>query len=243
MLSLEQTRNAALLVYAHSNDKERIIRALDIGVYDYVTTPLDASEVLARLYTQIRRKRFSDRLKEVMNDSLKMALVDPLTGLYNRHYMEMQLGTFFTDAVSTKQSFSCIMLDIDRFKSINDTYGHDSGDAVLKQLAARTQMRVRPTDIVARYGGEEVIILMPSTPLPEARSVAERLRESIEIEPFSIHMGKDSLSVTASLGVASYDERDTSPELLVKRADSALYEAKEGGRNKVVVSRPQEAKP
>jgi two-component system cell cycle response regulator len=174
-----------------------------------------------------------------MNDSLKMALIDPLTGLYNRYYMDMELNTLFAEAQSHKQSLSCIMLDIDRFKSINDTYGHDSGDAVLKQLAVRAQMRVRPTDIVARYGGEEFIILMPSISLSEARTVAERLRESIEIEPFSIHMGKDSIVVTVSLGVATYDEQDKTPEMLVKRADEALYEAKEGGRNRVIVSKLQ----
>jgi two-component system cell cycle response regulator len=243
MISLEKTRHAAFLVYGDKTDKDRIIRALDIGVHDYISNPLDPSEVSARLHTQIRRKRFSDRLREVMNDSMKMALVDPLTGLYNRHYMELQLSTLFKDAESGAAHLSCILLDIDRFKSINDTYGHDAGDSVLKQLAVRTQMRVRPTDIVARYGGEEFIILMPSTPFPEARTVAERLRESIEIEPFSIHNGKDSIRVTASLGIASYNTIDKTPELLIKRADSALYEAKESGRNRVVAANPQETKP
>jgi len=171
---------------------------------------------------------------------LEHATLDALTGLNNRHQFGVRLHSEASNAKRQKSSLCCIMTDIDFFKSVNDTYGHAVGDCVLKTVAKTIIKELREYDIPSRYGGEEFTILLPNTSLEEAALVAERLRAAIEkkkinIEDYRIE-GVSSISVTISIGVALYSNSMKEPEELYRKADGALYQAKEGGRNRVVVA-------
>jgi two-component system cell cycle response regulator len=210
---------------------KRLVRALDIGVNDYLMRPIEHNELIARVRTQLRRKRYSDRLRQSLQLSLEMAVTDQLTGLFNRRYMSRHLNTLMSDNAGKQVSF--LLLDVDFFKQINDTYGHDIGDEVLREFAARISANVRGIDLACRYGGEEFVVVMPDTDLSFAYMVAERLRQSVADAPFAISAAARQVPVTISIGVAASGGGDT-PEVLLKRADQALYRAKRDGRNRVV---------
>lgn len=232
--SLERTRNAAVVMIAEADDRARILRGLDIGVHDFLVRPVDRNELVARVRTQVRRKRFSDKLREAVQASMELAVTDALTGLHNRRYLDNHLAILFDDAKSRGRQLSILLLDVDRFKSVNDSYGHDAGDEVLREFADRVRALTRGIDIVARYGGEEIVIAVPDTALEGAQAVAERIRERVASMPFAIHRGARSIDVTVSVGVAARQARDASPSEMLKRADLALYRAKEQGRNRVI---------
>ena len=234
--SLDRTRNIAILALASADDRARILRGLDIGIGDFLVRPVDRNELLARVRTQVRRKRFTDRLRESVHASLELAVTDALTGLHNRRYLDSHLSALFQDAVDRGRQISVLLLDIDRFKSINDTYGHDAGDDVLREFALRVRAHTRGVDVVARYGGEEVVVLVPDTPLEGARAVAERIREQVESSPFPIQGGAATVRVTVSIGVAARQGGDERGADIVKRADTALYRAKGEGRNRVIAA-------
>jgi two-component system, cell cycle response regulator len=168
--------------------------------------------------------------------SLELAVTDSLTGLHNRRYLDAHLSALFEDAVTRGRQISVLLLDIDRFKSINDTYGHDAGDEVLREFALRLRAHTRGIDVVARFGGEEVVVLVPDTPLEGARVVAERIREQIETVPFPIQGGKATVRVTVSIGVAARQTGDERGADVLKRADLAVYRAKKEGRNRVIAA-------
>jgi two-component system cell cycle response regulator len=234
--SLDRTRNVAVLLIAESDDRARVLRGLDIGASDFVLRPVDRNELVARVRTQVKRKRFSEKLRESVQASLELAVTDALTGLHNRRYLDSHMAALFDDAVLRGRQMSVLLLDIDRFKSINDTYGHDAGDEVLREFAVRVRAHTRGIDVVARYGGEEVVVLVPDTPLEGARAVAERIREQVESAPFPVHQGARRVAVTVSIGVAARQVGDISGADILKRADLALYRAKEEGRNRVVAA-------
>ena len=170
---------------------------------------------------------------------LEFATLDALTGYNNRHQFEKRLKETTSSAKRQNQPLCCIMSDIDFFKKVNDTYGHAVGDCVLKTVAKTIKKELRESDIPSRYGGEEFIFLLPHTNLDEAFIVAKRLRQAVEkkkinIEEYKIE-GVKEISVTISIGVSEFDKADKNPQNLYKNADSALYQAKETGRNKVVV--------
>ncbi len=231
--SLERTRNVPILAIADADNNTRLIRGLEIGVNDYLTRPIDKNELLARVRTQVRRKRYTERLRDNVQLSIEMAITDALTGLYNRRYMESHLGTLVDQAVSRGKPLTVLVLDIDYFKSINDSHGHDAGDDVLREFALRIRKSIRGIDLACRYGGEEFVIVMPETDLAVATMVAERLRRRIASEPFPIQQGSRSVEVTISIGIAALGGADN-PASLLKRADQALYRAKRDGRNRVV---------
>lgn len=232
--SKEQTRNVPILVIVDDGDTERLVKALEIGVNDYVQRPIDRNELYARGKTQLRRKRFADRLRNNFHKSVEMAISCPLTGLYNRRYMLSHLETLLRESSSNGKSVSYIIVDIDYFKAVNDDHGHDVGDEVLKQFAERICTNIRGADLACRYGGEEFVIIMPDTDLSFAFMVAERLRMFVADEPFKLETCSKDLNLTISIGVAcSEGSGDTSAELM-KRADQALYRAKRDGRNRVV---------
>ncbi|MHB2165946.1 PleD family two-component system response regulator [Alsobacter sp. R-9] len=233
--SLDRTRNVSILILAEQDDTPRVLRGLDLGVNDYLVRPIDRNELLARVRTQVRRKRYADRLRDSVHASIELAIVDPLTGLHNRRYLDSHFATLVDEALDRGRPLSVMVLDVDRFKAINDTYGHDAGDDVLREFAQRVRRSLRTVDLVARFGGEEVVVLMPDTPLETARLAAERIRERVQGEPFRVHGGHTSIPVTVSIGVATVDALDETPQSLLKRADEALYEAKSGGRNRVMV--------
>jgi two-component system cell cycle response regulator len=231
--SLERTRNVSILAVADAENNTRLVRGLEIGVNDYLTRPIDANELMARVRTQIRKKRYSERLRDNVQMSIEMAITDALTGLYNRHYMETHVKTLVDQAASRGRPLAIMMIDIDYFKSINDGWGHDTGDDVLREFAIRIKKSIRGIDLACRYGGEEFVVVMPETDMAVATMVAERLRRAIAGEPFSIQQGDRSIDVTISIGIAELG-RDESAAMVFKRADQALYRAKRDGRNRVV---------
>lgn len=236
--SFEETRLTPILAVVRHGDTRKLVRALDIGVNDYVTRPVDKNELTARVTTQLRRKRYVDQLRSSFQVSLEMAVTDQLTGLYNRRYLASHLSAMFDRAYWTGRPLSVMVLDIDHFKTVNDSHGHDVGDRVLREFAECVAGSIRGIDLACRYGGEEFLIAMPDTDLNFASVVAERLRQEIASQKFHLNGGRDELNVTVSIGLASTENgpEDDSAQKLIKRADEALYEAKTGGRNRVIKS-------
>lgn len=232
--ALERAHLVPIILLADEQDEEYVIRGLELAVNDYVLRPVERQELVARLRTQIRRKRYNDGLRSSVARTVEMAVTDPLTGLHNRRYLDSHLQTLFDRAVARRRPLSVMFADVDRFKAINDTLGHDAGDAVLKEFAGRLRRNLRGIDLVCRYGGEEFVIVMPETELAVAEKVAERVRRQIAESPFHIGEGRPPISITASLGVAARREGEDTVRALIKRADMALYEAKTRGRNRVV---------
>jgi two-component system cell cycle response regulator len=231
--SLERTRNVPLLAIAEADNNARLVRALEIGVNDYLVRPFDKNELAARARTQIRKKRYTERLRDNVQLSIEMAITDALTGLYNRRYMENHVGTLVDQAVARGKPLSVLILDIDYFKTINDSHGHDAGDSVLQDFAIRIRKSIRGIDLACRYGGEEFVVVMPETDMAVATMVAERLRRRIASEPFPIQKGARMIEVTISIGIAGLAPGDNAAAV-IKRADQALYRAKRDGRNRVV---------
>ncbi|MGY6710584.1 MAG: PleD family two-component system response regulator [Rhizobiaceae bacterium] len=232
--TLDRTRFIPIVLLADEGEEDRLLRALELGINDYVTRPIDRQELLARLRTQIRRKRYNEHLRQSVTQTIEMAVTDGLTGLHNRRYLDSHLKTLFDRAMNRRRPLSLMITDIDRFKAINDTHGHDAGDEILREFAARLRKNVRGIDLACRYGGEEFVVVMPDTDPALANIVAERVRAEIADKPFEVSTLAQPLTVTISIGVAGIRHGDDSVEALMKRADKALYEAKNSGRNRVV---------
>lgn len=231
--SLERTRQLALLAIAEPHDRGRILRALDLGVNDYLMRPIDRNELLARVRTQLRRKRYSDRLRDTLQTSLELSVRDPLTGLSNRRYFDAHAATLLTEAVRQRRPLALMMLDLDRFKSINDTYGHQGGDAVLSEFAQRISSAIRGEHLVARLGGEEFAVLMQDTGIEAVERAAERIRQLVAAVPMQVPQTGRAVPVTVSIGIAELIPGETM-DGLIARADAALYAAKSMGRDRVV---------
>ncbi|RKS68583.1 diguanylate cyclase (GGDEF)-like protein [Motilibacter peucedani] len=165
----------------------------------------------------------------------RLAITDPLTGLWNFRYLSMSLAREIERATRFDRSLAVLMLDIDRFKAINDTHGHATGDAVLREFAARVGEKTRDVDVLARYGGEEFVLVLPETLLDGAVQLGERVREAIRELPFPGPEGGPGIPVTVSIGIAAFPEHGGSPATLLRSADAALYAAKRAGRDRVVV--------
>lgn len=234
--SLDRTRFLPVLLIAEQGGEDMIARALDLGVNDYITRPLDPNELVARTLTQLKRKRYNDRLRSSVQHSIELAVTDGLTGLHNRRYLDNHLKVLFNRAATRGRSLSVCITDIDRFKVVNDTYGHDAGDEILKEFAARLRATVRGADLACRYGGEEFVVVMPDTTAEMAANIAERLRMSVEGKPFVLRSSGQEINITASLGISCNSPNVETPEQLLKEADNALYDAKRAGRNRVVAA-------
>ena len=232
--SLPEGRHVPILVVVSDGDKRKLTQALEMGVNDYLTRPVDKNELVARVRTQLRKKRYADRLRHNVQLSLEMAITDQLTGLHNRRYMSRHLDTLLGNAKRNERPLAFVIMDIDHFKHVNDTHGHDIGDEVLKEFAGRIAANTRGIDLACRYGGEEFVVAMPDTDIAFATNIAERLRQSIETTPVKISRGPGQLNITVSIGIAKYEGNDDSAEKLLHRADQALYRAKRSGRNRVV---------
>ncbi|MBK5911919.1 PleD family two-component system response regulator [Rhodothalassium salexigens] len=237
--SFEESRHLPLLVIVDDDEKgtRQLVRALEMGVNDYLIRPIDRLELSARARTQIRRKRFTDQLWENFHMSMQLATTDAVTGLYNRHYMTSHLETLVIAARQHRKPLSLALMDIDRFKVVNDTHGHAVGDEVLQDFARRIARNVRGVDLAARYGGEEFVVVMPETGLQDAGRICERLRATVADEPFRVSTGVE-LDVTTSIGLAAFDPSMRKSTALLDLADSALYAAKNQGRNRVVFADP-----
>jgi two-component system, cell cycle response regulator len=184
--------------------------------------------------TQIRRRRYTERLRDNVQMSIEMAITDALTGLHNRRYMESHLSTLVEQSAAREKPLTVLVLDIDYFKSVNDTHGHQAGDDVLREFAQRLRKSIRGIDLACRYGGEEFVVVMPETDMAVATMVAERLRRRIASEPFPIEEGNASVEITISVGLAARASASDTAASVLKRADQALYRAKRDGRNRVV---------
>jgi two-component system, cell cycle response regulator len=230
--SHERTRNLPILLIADPEDRAKVLRGLELGVNDYLTRPVDRNELLARVRTNIRQKLYADRLRQSVQQSIEMALYDALTGLSNRRSLERRLPSMIETARQRGAALTMMILDIDHFKRVNDTYGHHVGDLVLKGFAAQLQEIVRSGDLLCRLGGEEFIVAMPGVDAAQAARIAERARRTTEGREFATDRAAGAVSITVSIGLAEWRETWDSAELY-RRADRALYLSKSAGRNRV----------
>ena len=234
MRSDEATRHLPILAVIDPDERARMVKALEIGVNDVLPRPIDPQDLAARARTQIKRKRYTDFLRNNLDQSLELAVTDQLTGLHNRRYMNGQLSALVARAIKGGEPTAALLIDIDHFKKINDNFGHDVGDEVLQEFAVRLASNVRAIDLPCRHGGEEFVVIMPDTTLEAAERIAERIRLHVAGSPFRVSGGKEILTVTISIGVAATLGEGDTPEALIKRADSGVYDAKAAGRNKVI---------
>jgi len=232
--STEASRRTPILAVIDPADRPRLLKALELGVNDILPRPVDPEELEARARTQIKRKRYADFLKQKLDYSLEMAVTDALTGLHNRRYMAGQLQALMSRAGQGGDSVAVLVMDIDHFKLVNDGFGHDAGDEVLREFAVRLATNVRAIDLPCRLGGEEFVVVMPGASLEDATHVADRIRRDVGGQPFPIMSGAEGLTVTVSVGVAASTGVDDTPDALLKRADEGVYEAKARGRNQVI---------
>ena len=231
--SSDATRQTPLMIIVNPDEQQILLRALDMGVNDYLMRPVDRQEIMARTATQVRRWRYTEQLRNSVKASIEMAITDSLTGLYNRRYLETHLTHMIDHYVNRGKVLSVLAVDVDYFKAINDTHGHDAGDKVLQELAQRLRDHTRSIDLCCRIGGEEFIVVLPNTDSMTAEKIGERLRRAIAAKSFII--GTPSpVPVTISAGIATLSGLDDSLDKLMKRADSAMYQAKREGRNRIV---------
>jgi two-component system, cell cycle response regulator len=233
MRTVEHSRSLPIILIAEEGDRPRVVRGLDLGVNDFIMRPVERNELLARVRTQIRRQRYTVELRRSVNNTLALAVTDELTGLYNRRYFDRHLSLMLGKAREQQRDMAVMLIDMDFFKTVNDTHGHDIGDAVLREFSQRLRRNIRGVDLACRFGGEEFVVLMPDTDFRQAQGVAERVRLSVAEKGFETN-GGGPLDVTVSVGVALNESDSDTPEMLLKRADVALYRAKREGRNRVV---------
>jgi two-component system, cell cycle response regulator len=228
-------RHSAVCLVRPDDNTEQAAFALDMGVDDVILPAMVPGEILHRLRRLVARKRLLDRHRASVTDQLRLALIDPLTGLYNRRYAMAQLMQIAERALADSTSFAAFVIDIDRFKTVNDRFGHAAGDAVLTQVAQRMSENLRAGDLLARIGGEEFLAVLPNIALDEARLIAERLRSAMAAQPCSLADGR-RVAVTTSIGLAiSAATRPEDIPQLLEDADSALLAAKSSGRNQVTL--------
>ncbi len=242
------TRHSAVIIAVEHRSLNAASMALDLGASDIVSLPLDVEELALRLRAQLKRKRQSDRLRRRVRDGLQMAVTDPLTGLFNRRYAMSHLTLIRDRAIASNRGFAVMLLDLDRFKSVNDTHGHAAGDEVLKSVTRTIQAHLRNVDLIARVGGEEFLAVLPEITPEAALKAAERLREAVAAQPIPLPTPAaptKTLIQTVSIGLVSFCSGPSgSPETLselLDRADRALYRAKSDGRNRVTTSAPTRA--
>jgi len=224
-----------IMVTSNRSDKDDIVKALESGADDYISKPFYMPELLARIKTGIRILELERSLKEANEKIKRLSITDPLTGCYNRLYLNEHLPREIKRAIRYRLPLSISMADIDHFKKVNDTYGHQAGDEVLKVFSKTIKSLIRDgVDWIARFGGEEFVIVLPETEIEGAKAAIERIRKKIENTP--IETGEYVINITSSFGVACFDpkrKKDISADRLINEADRMLYEAKREGRNRV----------
>ncbi|WP_430432014.1 PleD family two-component system response regulator [Oceanicaulis sp.] len=234
------TRQVPLLGVVDEMDKRTMVRALDLGVNDVISRPLDPGELSARSSTQLKRKRYADALRDRLDESLEMSVRDALTGLFNRRYTVSRLRQALDGLNASHEPLAVGLIDIDHFKRINDTWGHNAGDQVLQEICARLGGELRAIDVAGRYGGEEFLVVFSNTTAKEASDAMERARLAVCATPVTLRETGDVIDVTMSAGIAEAF-MDDSVEALIERADTALYEAKRSGRNRVIEAKRKAA--
>ncbi len=235
--SREECRDIPIILITGKEDRESKIMGLEQGASDYITKPFDTGELIARINVQLKLKNLQDQLKKANELLVAISNTDHLTGLYNRRFLEEALGREFQRAQRRRNNLAVLILDIDHFKKINDTYGHQQGDSVLCKVACLFRKELRDYDTAARFGGEEFIAVVPEASMTEAAAVAERIRKSIEGAVFN--ESGEILKITVSLGLATYPAPGiNSAADLIREADKALYRAKTKGRNRTEAMLP-----
>jgi two-component system cell cycle response regulator len=223
-----------MVVLGRPPSEADMLKLIEAGVMDHIVKPLSPTLLCAKIRAVSDRSRMQRELKNKLRFALEYSAHDALTGLYNRRYFERRLREESAHAKRHKRPFSIILIDIDHFKLVNDSYGHEDGDRVLCHVAELLGGSLREDDIACRFGGEEFVILLRATPGPAARVVANRIRASVAGEGITLGAKDEMRHVTFSAGVAAADERNNyNVESIVDRADKALYRAKRGGRNRV----------
>ena len=230
------TRHSAVCILRPRNNRDSNAIAYDLGADDVVNADVPPRELAQRLQTLIRRKRRDDQLRATVQDGLRLAMIDPLTGLHNRRYALPKLAAISAEAHAQATIFAVMVIDLDRFKSVNDRFGHAAGDAVLVDVAQRLKANLRADDLLARIGGEEFLVALPNTSFEEARLAADRLCKAIEECPVKLAFSA-GVSVTISIGVAVSCVTPEATHTIVDRADQALLLAKAEGRNQVTISK------
>jgi diguanylate cyclase (GGDEF)-like protein len=232
----ERTKDIPVIFLTAMTELEDKIRGFNAGAVDYITKPFEEAEVIARVSNHVRLKKSQDIIRQYYDDLEKekqrlevMAVTDELTRIYNRGYILERLSEEIERARRDKHNFSVIMADIDHFKQVNDTYGHQVGDRVLIGIVNAMKSTLRKTDLIGRYGGEEFLMILPETDLERAFHAAERIRKAVH----QLRWHLQEMRVTVSAGVAAFKSEEKDFEFL-KRADALLYQAKESGRNRVV---------
>ncbi|MBT1073294.1 diguanylate cyclase [Pelotalea chapellei] len=225
-------QDVPVIILTGMNDRDLKVKGLEQGASDYITKPFDPEELVARVKVHLKIKHLQDDLKRSNELLLELSNTDHLTGMYNRRYLMESLDKEVQRTIRKGGNLSLIILDIDHFKQVNDTYGHLQGDIVLQKVAVQLQKELRSYDTAARYGGEEFLAVLPDASLEEAIFVAERIR--IAIQSLTFREPLSALSITASLGVATFAVPCCSTvDDFIKLADDALYRAKTSGRNRV----------
>lgn len=233
-------RHAAFCLLRGASATSQDPMAFDLGASDVIDAATDPREVALRLQRVLTRKRAADRLRASVRDGLRLAVTDPLTGLHNRRYAVSRLTAIAGAAQADGSTIAVMILDLDRFKRVNDEWGHAAGDCVLVQVAERLASAMRPGDLLARIGGEEFLVALPDTGLAEARRIAERLLSAVQERPIALPQDRQ-VHITASIGlalseIAEFRQHET-VQAVLDRADQALLVAKSCGRNQVTVGR------
>jgi len=234
-----ETRRASVIAVLQPGDTDGAARALDLGASDLIPGDFAPAELAIRVKAQIRRKIEADALTVALEDGMRLAATDSLTGLYNRRYALTHAARVLREATAAGRPVAVMVADIDHFKRINDTYGHSAGDAVLVEVAQRLKANLRGADMLARIGGEEFLIVMPETDAIQAGPAATRICNFVGGTPCAVVTVRNGVRVTMSIGVAATSS-GTFPhetvEALIERADRALYAAKAAGRNQITVA-------
>ena len=226
----QRYKDSVLMLLVEEENMNMVIKAMEIGVNDYFLYPVDKSELQARVKTQLRRQQYQSNLRTSLEESFDLSIKDGLTNVFNRRYFDIHIQQLINNASEYK--LSLLMLDIDNFKLINDTYGHPVGDIVLRKLASILKSSVRVVDLIARYGGEEFVILLKNVNLTRGKKIAEKVRKLVEDAVFDIK-NSNSLKITVSIGVGEYNQNE-SIEHFIQRVDQSMYSAKRSGRNNII---------
>ncbi len=228
----DATKDIPVIMVTSKSDSIEKIKGLEIGAADYVTKPFNHGELIARVATQVKMKNLWDELQKKNRILEELVKKDGLTNLYNHRFFQEKMVEEFNRSQRHNIALCCALIDIDYFKNINDTYGHQAGDLILKSLAGLVIENLRNYDLAARYGGEEFALILPHTVIESAENVSERIRKSVQEKHFTFN--DLDIKITVSIGVAeAAKSRAETPGQLIKFADESLYKAKEAGRNRV----------
>lgn len=210
-----------------------VMKGMELGINDYFIYPIEENELLARIRMQLRRKQYQDNLRNDLEQSVNLAAKDGLTGLFNRRYFDIHIKQMIEKANEGEISLHLLMCDVDDFKHVNDSYGHQAGDTVLKIVTRVLKNTFRVTDLIARFGGEEFTVLLSDMNMEQAIHTAERIRVKIECMDFQIEGQPEPIHKTISIGVTEYKKGESVTDF-IERSDKAMYMAKTSGKNKVV---------